>query len=352
MDEISPLVRSSLDSLFHALEHNKLDSERDRRFTILHLDQAVELILKEKVKVIGKTIYKKDKTSISLYETKDILEKHTPPILISEWPNIDDLHQLRNDVEHMGRTPSTSENKFYADRTEKFMKRFCKDELDLDISQVKGLPIKENLPKYEQYVSEANIFFANNNMYNSLINFYIALELKLREKSGVPESNNSPIFQIINKMYNDNFLSPQQVEELKQIWFLRNKIVHGRTTIDTYEATKIINQIKIIIKQLDQQKTIEIPFDDFFKIVFKSDSEKVLALMYYLLKIHKIDKLTVNEIRYWLEKLRQQIPKNVNFYMIVLKKKGFIESSNEKRNKLISWYITSTGERYIEKLKA
>ena len=36
---------------------------------MLHIDQAIELLLKEKVVQIGKSIYKSDGTTLSLHET-------------------------------------------------------------------------------------------------------------------------------------------------------------------------------------------------------------------------------------------------------------------------------------------
>ncbi len=43
----SPLFQSSIDLFAHAVEHFNMGTERDRKFTILHLANSVELIFKD-----------------------------------------------------------------------------------------------------------------------------------------------------------------------------------------------------------------------------------------------------------------------------------------------------------------
>src|ERR1022692_3737888 len=59
---MSPLLRSALEVLEHGLWHFfRSDTVADMKFAIMHVDQAIELVMKEKVRAGGKSIYKNAK---------------------------------------------------------------------------------------------------------------------------------------------------------------------------------------------------------------------------------------------------------------------------------------------------
>ena len=73
----SPLLRSSLEVLEHGLWHlSRSDTAVDMKFAILHVDQAVELLMKECVRAKGKSIYKNPKETITIWGAYDILERN------------------------------------------------------------------------------------------------------------------------------------------------------------------------------------------------------------------------------------------------------------------------------------
>ena len=66
---MSPLLRSSLEVLEHGLWHfYRSDTALDMKFAILHVDQAVELLLKETVREKGESVFKNPKETISIYK--------------------------------------------------------------------------------------------------------------------------------------------------------------------------------------------------------------------------------------------------------------------------------------------
>ena len=72
----SPLFRSAVEVLEHGLWHYfRSNTTTDMKFAILHVDQAIELFLKEKVRSAGKSIYKNPKETISIWVAYDILER-------------------------------------------------------------------------------------------------------------------------------------------------------------------------------------------------------------------------------------------------------------------------------------
>jgi hypothetical protein len=128
----SPMFIHAVESFEHGLEHYLDGSERSRKFAILHLDQAVELFLKEKVVQIGKSIYKSDGTTLNLHEVFSSLKG----LAIPEQPRLEELHDLRNVIQHKGLTPDAVTTQFSVKVTYKFVKRFLGAELNVRIENI------------------------------------------------------------------------------------------------------------------------------------------------------------------------------------------------------------------------
>src|SRR5450756_472545 len=74
--KLSPLLRSAFETLEHGLWHFlRSNTTPDMKFALLHVDQAIELLFKEKVRSAGKSIYKNPKETITIWGAYDILEK-------------------------------------------------------------------------------------------------------------------------------------------------------------------------------------------------------------------------------------------------------------------------------------
>src|SRR5438874_9380600 len=72
--KLSPLLRSAFEVLEHGLWHFfRSDTTTDMKFALLHVDQAIELLLKEKIRAGGKSIYKNPKETISIWTAYEIL---------------------------------------------------------------------------------------------------------------------------------------------------------------------------------------------------------------------------------------------------------------------------------------
>ena len=63
----SPLFQSSMELLGHSFTHFNASEELDRKLVILHLANAVELILKDLVLDSGESIYKSPKETITIH---------------------------------------------------------------------------------------------------------------------------------------------------------------------------------------------------------------------------------------------------------------------------------------------
>jgi hypothetical protein len=130
---LSPLLRSAFEVLEHGLWHYlRSNTTTDMKFAIMHIDQAIELMLKERVRSGGESIYKSPKETISLWRAYEILENKLN-CTIKEKPDLELLHEERNSIQHKYANPSAEDAAFHIEAAMRFIKRFVKDELKLDL---------------------------------------------------------------------------------------------------------------------------------------------------------------------------------------------------------------------------
>jgi len=136
MAPISPLLRSAFEVLDRSLYHYlRSDTSLDRKFALLHLDQAVELLLKERVRKSGTSIYiKNKKETISSWEAFEILANKG--CNIPERADLELLHDDRNEIQHRYSMPSPEAAVFHMENALRFVERFLKDEFAIEIRSV------------------------------------------------------------------------------------------------------------------------------------------------------------------------------------------------------------------------
>lgn len=131
--KLSPILRSSFEVLEHSLWHFfRSTTSTDMKFALLHLDQSIELLLKERVRSARKSIYKNPKETISIWGAYNILEQELG-CNIPEKADLELLHEERNSIQHKSANPSAEDAAFHIDRAIHFINRFVKDELNLNL---------------------------------------------------------------------------------------------------------------------------------------------------------------------------------------------------------------------------
>jgi hypothetical protein len=133
--KLSPLLRSAFEVLNHGLWHFfRSNTAADMKFALMHVDQAVELMLKECVRAGGKSIYKNPKETITMWRAYEILidDLH---IAIPERPDLELLHEERNNIQHKYSNPSSDDAAFHIEKAMGFIRRFAGDQLKLDIKE-------------------------------------------------------------------------------------------------------------------------------------------------------------------------------------------------------------------------
>jgi HEPN domain-containing protein len=130
----SPLIRSAFEVLEHGLWHFlRSDTTTDMKFALLHIDQAIELFLKELVRKNGHSIYKNPKETISIWGAYEILENKTD-CRFPEKPDLELLHEERNNIQHKYSNPNSEDAAFHVANAMKFIERITRDELGLALA--------------------------------------------------------------------------------------------------------------------------------------------------------------------------------------------------------------------------
>lgn len=132
---LSPLLRSAFEVLEHGLYHYlRSTTPKDMKFALLHVDQAIELLLKERVRLGGHSIYKNPKETITIYGAYDTLENKLSCV-IPEKANLELLHEERNNIQHKYANPSSDDAAFHVQNAMKFIARFVKQELKIELAE-------------------------------------------------------------------------------------------------------------------------------------------------------------------------------------------------------------------------
>jgi len=131
----SPLFVSSIELLAHATELFVGKNERKYKFVILHLANAVELILKDKLLTEGKSIYSTKNQNLTIGIWDSFKNLSDLGIQIPEKPVIELLVDDRNTLQHRFGFPNEEAVFFYLSSSKDFFKRFLKDEYNTSLSE-------------------------------------------------------------------------------------------------------------------------------------------------------------------------------------------------------------------------
>ncbi len=129
------MLRSAMEVLEHGLFHFfRSTTSLDMKFALLHIDQAVELLLKERVRSGGHSIYKNPKETISVHGAYEIL-LNTMKCKIPEKADLELLHEERNNIQHKYANPSPEDAGFHVEKAMAFVERFTREELGIDLAE-------------------------------------------------------------------------------------------------------------------------------------------------------------------------------------------------------------------------
>lgn len=114
MSEKSPLFISAMELLGHAVELFEQKTAKKNKFIVLHLSNAIELLLKDMVIDLGDSIFENNgKATINIWSAFRVLESHG--MTFPKKPQIEILIDDRNIVQHKFGYPSEESVVYYLD---------------------------------------------------------------------------------------------------------------------------------------------------------------------------------------------------------------------------------------------
>lgn len=252
----SPLFQSSMELLGHSFSHFNSTKELDRKLVILHLANAVELILKDLVLDFGESIYKGPKETITIHGCiKSLQDKG---FNIPYLNKIELLIDERNALQHRFGSPNKLTTIFYMNIAQDFFKEILKSHYDQNYDEVitqfadkkELLAFKlrepaddtelENLKKLSNVHSLGALLSAMTYLERQTIEFgkKIGLEQELRRRP--PWHMMSPRF-----LERFNLKVPEKLgKKLDKTRRLRNLAAHGRSEPSKADVAKAIDAIE------------------------------------------------------------------------------------------------------------
>ncbi|MBK8442821.1 MAG: hypothetical protein IPL35_05135 [Sphingobacteriales bacterium] len=275
----SPLFQSSFDLFSHSIEHFNLGTERDRKFVILHLANAVELIFKDLMLDLGLSIYKNAKETITITGAIETLSKEKQ-IKIPHLNKLELLIDERNALQHRYGFPNELTTIFYMEATYEFFKEFLTANYNLDIEKVLEDFLSEDdlaIFKLRSVTTQTELDKLNKltkvHPVGALLSAYAYMEgqtNKIREiilshTEGEEREFRMPIFRLFNPDNVSRLMNEYDVqidEKIKKKIFdfrnIRNQVAHGRETVESKEVVEFINMVKDLEPKFDElRKKVE-----------------------------------------------------------------------------------------------
>ncbi len=80
----------------------------------------------------------------------------------------------------------------------------------------------------------------------------------------------------------------------------------------------------------------------------KTDTQKVLALGYFLEHLEGMESFNTSDLEVVFRAAKEKLPANMNDAVNKNIKRGFMDEAKERKDAKKAWYLTSTGENYLE----
>ena len=263
MSDKSPLFVSAMELLAHATELYTLGNERKYKFVLLHLANAIELILKDRLIDKGVSIYvpKKPQT-IGIWESFDQLAN--VGVSVPERPVMELLIDDRNTIQHRFGFPNAQTVYYYLEQVVTFFRRFLDNEYGVDLADV----LKDHLSRENLSIlglvekagdeeaaldrlfalSPASAVLQAFNLIES--RFFALMGMKPFGRRPPPIFWRDPAFpHLLNDLALEGYISPESVEQFRLLYEMRNRAAHAahfegdETSPDWAEAMKVAKDL-------------------------------------------------------------------------------------------------------------
>ncbi|MBS1659495.1 MAG: hypothetical protein JST68_00450 [Bacteroidetes bacterium] len=252
MESKSPLYVSALELLAHSTELFALKDDKKLKFIVLHLANAVELILKDGIVLKGESIYKKGRSET--LNTWECFEKlNDLKVQVPERPILELLIDDRNGIQHRYGFPNTETVYYYFTNVVQFIKRFLNDEYGVSLQEEMALYLTEEqlgvlgLSKNEISALE-QLRKVSGDL--AIVKAYADIESLYRDiiRKGYNTSSAHLIYprtsfmgRFIELLISNGYIKEVSVDDFKNFTDIRNKIAHGVFEYNGPDAKELLN---------------------------------------------------------------------------------------------------------------
>jgi HEPN domain-containing protein len=244
----SPLLSGAVEDFEHAAEHMNGGTPRDFKYTVINLGQSIELVLKEKVRTLGVSVFERKPPyrSLGFYDCLKIL--NDKGIAVPRQSDIEIVHEERNWCIHMGGRPDVEKTNWLFSVARSFMQDFCSHEFGISIGRFLP-PEVSSITKMEAkrvHLSPANIYFVDavtaldqKRYEDTVLNASIGIELLLRGYLERRGKKITPFFSsMVAEIENEGKVPPVVIQKIKELHSLRNEVAHLRVKPTSDEAKR------------------------------------------------------------------------------------------------------------------
>jgi uncharacterized protein YutE (UPF0331/DUF86 family) len=234
MSDSGPLFLSAIELLAHAIELYGDDS-RKRKFVVLHLANAIEVLLKDLMVDQGISIYEpKRGITVNIWAAFDSLE--VKGIAFPERPVIEILVDDRNAIQHRFGSPDAKTVSYYLEKALGFFARILKDHYDdLVLAEVLSLHLSPEVlqsvglgPTADEPI--ATRVFEQSPEWAFLYAFgYVEslLHRALPKNSGPLVIRHPDLPRLIDDLANEGYIPCEAGRRFSQLVELRNRVAHS-----------------------------------------------------------------------------------------------------------------------------
>ena len=233
-NNLPPWASGPAELLSHGLELLAKDSDANRRLAMISIDNAVELIIKTYLglpkRVNGLNISRSEYQEFaeSFPKLLDALDKHGAKKLGSlDLGEIEWYHRLRNQLYHHGNGLTVEKTKVevYGQLAVALFENLFGAKPPTPASNFSYL--------LAEFLSEWNSF---ERAADDLSSFYHFDEnTNLRSMMGYAK-----------ELYSNHYLAAQEYKEIKELWSMRNQLVHAHRNFNEFLTANMVNRLKQI----------------------------------------------------------------------------------------------------------
>ena len=241
MSDKSPLFVSALELLAHATELYAGGHPRKYKFVVLHLANAIELLLKDAMLDKGLSIYKNPKETVTIWSCFDELDK--VGVKIPEKPIIELLIDDRNTIQHRFGFPDAESVYYYLEQVVSFFQRFLDAHYKLDLTEtlkphlskahLEILGLVENelsyLPKLMKISPSAAIIQAHKVLDSKMLDFVSPYLTALHTSPSLTYWRQPVFAEFLRDLEQKGYIPSNALRDYQKLREMRNYAAHVAT---------------------------------------------------------------------------------------------------------------------------